>query len=254
MIRKDIVMKILWLTCMAFFGMAAGSYAAADSGLDDFYARLKEARPVEVRDVAMFKDGGTVAVFLMGPGDGLVFCRNGRMGSPTIGSLYANAPLAQAKEAVKVPSGGPVEELILDVLKEWLARDIDAAAYNEGWQKRQAKHGYVEAPEEILDAHRRWIAGLVQSVEQRRSSVLGLENAGGFTREKAIDVAKQLGFIKRMSYQTIEVSETPEAYTVIFVGVPFEVEGVAKESDMNVIISKETGKMVSAEASNVRYR
>jgi len=247
-------MRILSLACVILLGMVVSSYAAADSGLDDFYEKLKEARPVEVRDVAMFHDGGTVAVFLMGPGDGLVFCKDGRMGSPTIGSLYVNAPLARAKEAVKVPSGGPVEELILDALKEWLARDIDAAAYNEAWQKRQAKLGYVEEPLEILDAHRRWIAGLVQSVEQHRLSVLGVKGEGGFSREKAIDVAKQQGFIKRMSYQTIEVTETPEAYTVIFVGVPFEVEGVAKESDMNVVISKETGEMVSAEASNVRYR
>jgi len=241
-------MRILLVISIIFTGLAFNCHASQDNDLNDFYMKFKDIKkPIEVHDVDMFHDGGTIFVTLVGPNDEeLTFCMDGKMGSPTMGNLYINAPAARMQMAVKVPVAGPLEGLILDVLKEWLAQDIDETAYNEQWQNRQKMKGYNNVPLKILEAHKRWVKMLIADVERHRSSILAVQSSGPFTREKAIDLAKHLPIIVGAPYETIKVTETPDAYTVIFVGVPFKDDGVAKKSDMNVVISKETGKMVSA--------
>ncbi|MDP3730469.1 MAG: hypothetical protein Q8R14_02965 [Candidatus Omnitrophota bacterium] len=247
-------MRIILLTCILSIGLVFNSYASQDKDLNDFYMKLKDIKkPIEIYDADMFRDGGTIFVTLAGSkNEELTFCMNGKMGSPTMGSLYVNASLARTKGAIKVPAASPLEGLILDVLKEWLTQDIDEAAYDEQWQKRQKMKGYNNVPLKILEAHKRWVKMLIADVEEHRSSVLAVQASGPFTRERAIDLAKHLSISAGEIYENIKATETPDSYTVTFVGMPFQDDGIDKKSDMNVIISKETGKIVEEHASNVR--
>lgn len=237
------------LLCMVFFVLPFKSLASEEKDLNDFYTKLESLkRPIEILDVDMYRDGGTVSVTFAGPeGEELSFSQDGRMGSPTAGSLFLEQPLTNRQMTTKVPVDSALENLILDLLKEWLSQDIDANIYNAQWLSRQKNQGYDTKylPTEVLEGHRKWIKMLIASVERHKNLVFKTQIAGPISKDKAIDIAKaKYGFLVQPS-EKIEVQENADSFEVIFIGIDFQEDGVHYKSTMKVVVSKETGEVVS---------
>lgn len=237
------------LLCMVFFVLPFKSLASEEKDLNDFYTKLESLkRPIEILDVVMYKDGGTISVTFAGPeGEELSFYQDGRVGSPTAGGMFLSAPTINNDNKSKVPVSSTFENLILDILKEWLAQDINEEVYNAQWLTRKKNQGYDTKylSPEVLEGHRKWIEMLIASVERHKNLVLKTQKSGQITKDKAIDIAKaKYGFLVQPS-EKIEVQENADSFEVIFIGIDFQEDGVHYKSTMKVVVSKETGEVVS---------
>jgi hypothetical protein len=212
---------LILLVCLGIPGVANPALAAAPTTLGEFVTRFKAlANPLPVRAADMFKDGGTL---FLGLGDDLDLYLDGRMSAAEPGLLYINRHPGHSG-TIKVPRGSEQETLILARIRAYVdSKPADAQAL------RIAK----------------WI---VEKVEAHAKETRGVT----VTRESAIETAKR-SFPLPDTGERIETVETEDTFVVKFVGIRFtDNDGTKKKSTMNITISKATGKMLTAAASDVQ--
>jgi len=80
--------------------------------------------PVKIVKIDMFDDGGTTFVELKDDEDRIIrFCKDGRMMEKFPRFVYINAFYPTDEGAKKVPMGGEEENVLLEILEDWLTQN-----------------------------------------------------------------------------------------------------------------------------------
>lgn len=227
-----LILSILTISSinLIHFGFLAKS-ATPESSESSLQTISKIQEPISISSGTFYRDGGTVFIrFTDATGRffsvGIEPARGG-----TRGQIFINASHPSERTAIRLKIGSLEDTLILNILRDWLQQN----SHNN-------KTEYVV--KFLINA-----GDYRQNIEESNSKRIVSE-------QEALKLAEQLSFPqyigKTPKYRNALIRESETTFEVKFVGVKIEANGKNGERDINVNLSKSTGKMLQMITSELR--